>query len=202
MGGIDKNLCSECKRVSCLHPNICRNLNINHKAMNMLYKKALQIKGIKKIFIGSGIRYDMLLQNSKENEIYIENLILHHTSGRLKLAPEHTESHILNLMRKPDFAQFKKFLLLFQKIREKYNLKMQIVPYLMSSHPGCETKDMKALSKNLKDLNIHPEQVQDFTPTPSTLSTAFFYMALKKNKNAPYIATDEKEKQEQKGLFF
>jgi uncharacterized radical SAM protein YgiQ len=202
MGGIDKSLCSECKRVSCLHPSICKNLNTSHKAMNELYKKVLQIKGVKKIFIGSGVRYDMLLQNSKENEIYIENLILHHTSGRLKLAPEHTESHVLALMRKPDFAQFKKFLLLFQKICEKHNLKTQIMPYLMSSHPGCEIKDMKALSKTLKDLNIHPEQVQDFTPTPSTLSTAFFYMALKKNKNAPYVATDEKEKLEQKSLFF
>jgi uncharacterized radical SAM protein YgiQ len=203
MGGMDKNLCFKCKRVSCLFPKICQNLDTNHKAMNELYKKVLQVKGIKKVFIGSGIRHDMLLHlQDEENNIYIENLILHHTSGRLKLAPEHTESHILSLMRKPDFSVFKKFLLIFQKICEKHNLKTQIMPYLMSSHPGCETKDMKALSNILKDLKIHPEQVQDFTPTPFTFSTALFYLALTKNKNAPYVATDEREKREQKEMFF
>jgi radical SAM superfamily enzyme YgiQ (UPF0313 family) len=105
-------------------------------------------------------------------------------------------------MRKPSFAEYKKFLLLFQKLCEKHGLKTQIMPYLMSSHPGCEIKDMKALSKTLRDLRIYPEQVQDFTPSPSTFSTALFYLALKKNKNAPYVATDEKEKLEQKALFF
>jgi len=207
MGGLDKNLCSECKRTSCLFPKICKNLNTNHKAMNELYRKVLHVKGVKNVFVGSGVRYDMLLHSpneecKKENEIYMENLILHHTSGRLKLAPEHTENHVLAAMRKPDFADFKKILLIFQKICEKHGLKTQVVPYLMSSHPGCEIKDMENLSKTLKDLNIYPEQVQDFTPTPSTFSTALFYLALKKNKNAPYVATDEKEKLVQKGLFF
>jgi uncharacterized radical SAM protein YgiQ len=207
IGGIDKNMCSKCKRVSCLFPKICNNLDTNHKAMNELYKKVLRIEGVKKVFIGSGVRYDMLLhipneECKKGNDIYTENLILHHTSGRLKLAPEHTESHILELMRKPDFAEFKKFLLYFQKFCEKHNLKTQIMPYLMSSHPGCEIKDMKMLSKTFRDLNIYPEQVQDFTPTPYTLSTALFYIALKKNKNAPYVATDENEKRNQKELFF
>jgi uncharacterized radical SAM protein YgiQ len=203
MGGIEKNLCSKCKRTSCLFPKICQNLDTSHKAMNELYKKVLRVKGIKKVFIGSGVRYDMLLHlQNEENNVYIENLLLHHTSGRLKLAPEHTESHILSLMRKPDFSVFKKFLLIFQKICEKHNLKTQIMPYLMSSHPGCEMKDMKALSKALKDLKIYPEQVQDFTPTPFTFSTALFYLALTKNKNAPYVATDEKEKREQKDMFF
>jgi len=200
MGGIDKTQCSKCKRTGCLFPKICQNLDTNHKTMNDLYKKVLQIKGIKKVFIGSGIRYDLLLNSP--NEVYIENLILHHTSGRLKLAPEHTESHVLNLMRKPDFSVFKKFMLIFQKICEKHNLKTQIMPYLMSSHPGCEIKDMKALSRTLKDLKIYPEQVQDFTPTPFTLSTALFYLALTKNKGAPYVATDENEKREQKEMFF
>jgi uncharacterized radical SAM protein YgiQ len=171
--------------------------------MNELYKKVLQTKGVKKVFIGSGVRYDMLLHSlNEDNNIYIENLILHHTSGRLKLAPEHTESHVLEFMRKPDFSVFKKFLLIFQKLCEKHNLKTQIMPYLMSSHPGCEISDMKTLAKTLKDLKIYPEQVQDFTPTPSTLSTALFYLALKKNENAPYVATDEIEKREQKELFF
>jgi uncharacterized radical SAM protein YgiQ len=207
MGGIDKNLCSACKRVSCLFPKICGNLNTNHKAMNELYKRVLKAKGVKKVFIGSGVRYDMLLhapnaECKKENEIYIENLILRHASGRLKLAPEHTESHVLSIMRKPDFSEYKKFLLIFQKLCEKHGLKTQIMPYLMSSHPGCEMKDMAKLSKTLKDLKIHAEQVQDFTPAPSTFSAALFYLALKKNKNAPYAATDEKEKLEQKELFF
>jgi uncharacterized radical SAM protein YgiQ len=203
MGGMDKNLCFKCKKVSCLFPKICQNLDTNHKAMNELYKKVLQIKGIKKVFIGSGVRHDMLLHNPNEqNDIYTENLILNHTSGRLKLAPEHTENHVLKIMRKPDFAEYKKFMLVFQKLCEKHNLKTQIMPYLMSSHPGCETKDMKALSNVLKDLKIHPEQVQDFTPTPFTFSTALFYLALTKNKNAPYVATDEKEKREQKEMFF
>lgn len=168
--------------------------------MNKLYKRVLQIPGIKKMFIGSGIRLDLMLHAG--NSAYIENLILHHTSGRLKLAPEHTESHVLTLMRKPSFDIFKKFLHIFKKICEKHNLKTQIMPYLMSSHPGCEIKDMKALSKTMKALGIYPEQVQDFTPTPSTLSSALFYLALQKNKNAPYVATDEKEKLEQKSLFF
>ena len=200
MGGVDENLCSKCKRNSCLFPKICDNLNTNHKVMNELYAKVSQIK---KVFIGSGVRYDMLLHKPcKENDIYIENLILHHTSGRLKLAPEHTEEHVLNLMGKPSFDVFKKFLLIFQKICEKHNLKTQIMPYLMSSHPGCTMDDMKALAKKLKDLNIRPEQVQDFTPTPSTRSTDLFYLALKKDKNAPFVATDEKEKLEQKAKFF
>jgi len=203
MGGMDESLCSKCKRVSCLSPKICNNLNTNHKVMNNLYKKVLQIKGVKKVFIGSGVRYDMLLHSlNEDNSIYIENLILRHTSGRLKLAPEHTESHVLELMRKPGFSVFKKFMLIFQKLCEKHNLKTQIMPYLMSSHPGCKMSDMKALAKTLRDLNIYPEQVQDFTPTPSTYSTALFYLALKKNETAPYVATDESEKREQKELFF
>jgi radical SAM superfamily enzyme YgiQ (UPF0313 family) len=138
----------------------------------------------------------------KENAIYAENLILRHTSGRLKLAPEHTEARVLELMRKPGFDVYKKFLLIFQKICEKHGLKTQIMPYLMSSHPGCEMSDMEALAKTLRDLKIHPEQVQDFTPTPSTISTALFYLALKRNRNAPYVATDEKEKLKQKEMFF
>jgi len=203
MGGTNKDLCSNCKRNSCLFPKICDNLNTNHKVMNELYKSVLQVKGVKNVFIGSGVRYDMLLHKPcEENDIYIENLILRHTSGRLKLAPEHTESHVLKLMGKPSFDVYKKFLLIFQKICKKHNLKTQIMPYLMSSHPGCAMTDMKALAKTLKDLNIRPEQVQDFTPTPSTLSTALFYLALKKSKNAPFVATDEKEKLEQKGVFF
>ena len=200
MNGADKNQCSKCKRVSCLFPKVCRNLNTDHSVMNELYKKVLQIKGIKKVFIGSGIRYDMLLNSP--NEKYIENLILHHTSGRLKLAPEHTENHVLELMRKPSFEEYKKFLLIFQKICKKYNLKTQIMPYLMSSHPGCKISDMKALKTKLRDLKIYPEQVQDFTPTPSTMSTALFYLALKNSENIPYVATDEKEKQKQKEMFF
>jgi uncharacterized radical SAM protein YgiQ len=207
MGGMNKSLCSECKRVSCLFPKICNNMNTNHKVMNELYKKVLQIKGVKKLFIGSGVRYDMLLHTpseecKKENAIYTENLILRHTSGRLKLAPEHTESHVLELMRKPGFDVYKKFLLIFQKLCEKHNLKTQIMPYLMSSHPGCGMNDMKALANILKDLKIYPEQVQDFTPTPFTFSTALFYLALKKNKNAPFVATDKEEKLRQKEMFF
>ncbi|MDR0516835.1 MAG: YgiQ family radical SAM protein [Fibromonadaceae bacterium] len=207
INGANKNLCSNCKRVSCLFPKICNNLNTNHKVMNELYDSVLQIEGIKKVFIGSGVRYDMLLhapneELEKENEIYIQNLILRHTSGRLKLAPEHTESHVLELMRKANFEVYKKFLAIFQKICEKHGLKTQIMPYLMSSHPGCEVSDMKALAKKLRDLKIYPEQVQDFTPTPSTLSTALFYLALKSNRNAPYVATGEKEKLEQKNMFF
>ncbi len=206
MGGVDKNLCSECKRVSCLFPKICNNLNTNHEVMNELYKKVLQIEGVKKLFIGSGVRHDMLLHASneeckKENAIYTENLILRHTSGRLKLAPEHTENHVLELMRKPDFDIYKKFLLIFQNICKKHNLKTQIIPYLMSSHPGCEMSDMKALAITLKDLKIYPEQVQDFTPTPFTFSTALFYLALKKNKNTPFVATDKDEKQKQKEML-
>lgn len=205
--GINKKLCFVCKRVSCLFPKICSNLNTNHKVMNELYKKVLRVKGVKKLFIGSGIRFDMLLHNpneesKKENDIYIKNLILHHTSGRLKLAPEHTETNVLNIMRKPSFSEFKKFLFIFKELCEKHNLKTQVMLYLMSSHPGCTIEDMQALSKTIKGLNLFCEQVQDFTPTPFTLSSSLFYLALKNNKNVPYTATDEKEKRKQKELFF
>ncbi|GHV11796.1 UPF0313 protein [Fibrobacterales bacterium] len=207
MGGNNKLQCEKCNRPSCLFPKICDNLNTNHKIMNELYKKVAEINGVKKIFIGSGVRYDILLhapneEIKKENQIYTENLILHHTSGRLKLAPEHTENEVLKAMRKPPFEVYKNFLLLFQKICDKHNLKTKIVPYLISSHPNCTLQDMQNLTRTLRDLQIFPEQVQDFTPTPMTISTAFFYMSSRDKNFLPFTETDPKEKLKQKDAFF
>ncbi|OFY15661.1 MAG: YgiQ family radical SAM protein [Bacteroidetes bacterium GWF2_29_10] len=181
MGGIDKSKCKECKRSSCIFPGICKNLNIDHSKLINLYKKINSIKGIKKAFIGSGVRYDMLLSDDKEiirkNQLdkYTELLILDHVSGRLKVAPEHTERHILDLIRKPDFEKFIEFKTIFDNINKKYNLRQEIVPYIVSSLPDCKLEDMKTCSKKLQRLRIYPEQVQDFTPTPMTLSSVLYY---------------------------
>ena len=162
-------------------PEICSNLNTDHSALLDIYHAIDAMPDIKKTFIGSGIRYDMLLHKSSDKqtnqaaENYIEEVIVHHVSGRLKVAPEHTSDNVLRIMRKPSFNQFLQFKKIFDSIDKKYSLNQQLIPYFISSHPGCTLTDMAELAVTLKNLNIKPKQVQDFTPSPMTLATEIYY---------------------------
>jgi uncharacterized radical SAM protein YgiQ len=209
MGGRDKSLCEECSRFSCVFPKICINLRFDHFPLIDLYQKASQISAVKKITIGSGIRYDLLLTDNKILEEkyglqqYTKELICNHVSGRLKVAPEHTEEHVLRVMRKPSFELFVQFKRIFDDLNHKHNLRQQLIPYFISSHPGCSLKDMQNLSQKIKQMNIQPEQVQDFTPTPMTLASTIFYTGLD-----PYTqhkipcATHPSDKKRQNRYFF
>ena len=167
--------CRKCKRPSCIHPKVCPNLNTDHRPLLDIYHAVDALPGIKKSFIGSGVRYDLLLHESKDPAInraareYTRELIAKHVSGRLKVAPEHTSDSVLHIMRKPPFAQFYDFKKIFDKINNELNLRQQIIPYFISSHPGCTQEDMAELAVITKRLDFHLEQVQDFTPTPMTV---------------------------------
>ncbi|MDE7077900.1 MAG: YgiQ family radical SAM protein [Alistipes sp.] len=199
MGGRDRELCRRCRRPSCLHPAKCPNLNNDHRPLLELYAKIRAVKGIKKAFIGSGIRYDLF-----DTAPYLETVLKHHTSGRLKVAPEHTEDAVLKLMRKPPFALFERLNADFRRICRDEGLPYQLVPYFISSHPGCTERDMRALAeKVLGKLHFTLEQVQDLTPTPMTLSSVMFYTG-----ENPYthekvcVARSQEEKRRQKSYFF
>lgn len=208
MGGKDIEICKKCKRPSCLHPKICHNLNVDHSQLLDLYRSVDKYDKIKKSFIGSGVRYDLAMAPSdsaieKINREYIEELICKHVSGRLKVAPEHTSDKVLNLMRKPSFSLFKKFKTVFDNINRKYKLNQQLIPYFISSHPGCDLNDMAQLAADTKEMNYHLEQVQDFTPTPMTLASEIFYSGIHPYTGEEiYTATSEKEKLRQRRLFF
>ena len=199
MSGKNEELCKRCKRPSCLHPKLCPNMNNDHKPLLELYRKIREIKGIKKAFIGSGIRYDLF-----DDSPYFETVVKHHTSGRLKVAPEHTEDRVLSLMRKPSFSLFEDMNRRFQQICRREELKYQLIPYFISSHPGCTERDMQSLAdKVLGRLNFTLEQVQDLTPTPMTLSSVMFYMG--KNPytgESLYVARSQDDKRKQKSYFF
>ena len=181
MHGIDLERCQRCTRPSCLHPKPCSNLNTDHSALLDIYHAVDALPQVKKSFIGSGVRYDLSMHRTgnpaidKVNAQFNEELIRFHVSGRLKVAPEHTSDAVLNVMRKPSFALFEQFKQLFDRINLKYALRQQLIPYFISSHPACTEQDMAELAAITKDLNFHLEQVQDFTPTPMTISTEAFY---------------------------
>lgn len=181
MGGKNIDICKKCLRPSCLNPSVCPNLNTNHSSLLEIYNAVDTMPGIKKSTIGSGVRYDLAMHKTGDkstdsiNKKYIENLISKHVSGRLKVAPEHTEDHVLNVMRKPSFSLFREFTGIFNNVNKKYNLNQQLIPYFISSHPGCTETDMALLACETRDLNFHLEQVQDFTPTPMTVSTEIYY---------------------------
>ena len=199
MAGRDQELCAKCRRASCLHPKRCPNLNNDHRPLMALYEQIRAVKGVKKAFIGSGIRYDLFDQSP-----YLETVLKHHTSGRLKVAPEHTEEHVLNLMRKPPFALFEQLNHDFHTICRREGLPYQLIPYFISSHPGCMERDMKALSeKVLGKLHFSLEQVQDLTPTPMTLSSVMFYTGMNPYTKKPvFVARTQEEKRRQKSYFF
>jgi len=209
MSGKNKSICEKCKRPSCINPNICKNLNTDHRPLLDVYKAVDSQPGIKKSFIGSGVRYDLLLHRSDDENInkaakeYTRELICRHVSGRLKVAPEHTSDRVLKLMRKPPFSQFESFKKIFDDINTKENLRQQIIPYFISSHPGCKEEDMAELAVKTKNLNFHLEQVQDFTPTPMTVSTEAWYTGFDPYTLEPvFSAKTQREKLAQRQFFF
>lgn len=198
MGGRNKELCAKCVRPSCLFPKMCRNLDNDHSRLLDLYSKVRRRNGIKKAFIGSGIRYDLF-----DGGRYLREVIVHHTSGRLKVAPEHTEDSVLNLMRKPPFAMFEQLNRDFRRICNEENLRYQLIPYFISSHPGCTERDMMNLSKITRSLNFNLEQVQDLTPTPMTLSSVMFHTGVNPyDGKRVYVAKSQDDKRRQKSYFF
>jgi len=208
MKGRDMNLCQKCSRPSCIWPSVCNNLNTNHKELTELYRKVDRMEGIKKSFVGSGVRYDLLFPEwnkgaGRDEGEYLEELVTKHVSGRLKVAPEHTAPHVLSHMRKTSFELFKKLKKRFDIIRDKNGLKYEIIPYFISSHPGCSDADMKELAAEVKALGIKPEQVQDFTPTPMTLSTTMYYTGFDPfSGKKVYVARSSEDKKRQKEFFF
>ena len=209
MHGKNLKLCHACKRPSCIHPQICKNLDTDHSKLLDLYRSADRIKGVKKTFIGSGVRYDLILHKadgvniSRSNMEYAEELIEKHVSGRLKVAPEHTSDKVLYLMRKPSFKLFYDFKRIFDRVNSEKNLREQIIPYFISSHPGCGEEDMAELAVLTKDLNFKLEQVQDFTPTPMTVSTEMWYTGFNPyTLEKVFSAKTPKDKLAQRQFFF
>ena len=209
MSGKNLDLCHKCIRPSCLHPSPCPNLNNDHKQLLDIYHAVDAMAAIKKSFIGSGVRYDLSMHQNQNPEInktnkrYNEELIRNHVSGRLKVAPEHTSDSVLKLMRKPSFSLFEKFKNIFDELNEHENLNQQLIPYFISSHPGCHETDMAELAIKTKNLNFHLEQVQDFTPTPMTVATEMYYTGLNPYTLEPvYTATTPEEKLAQRKYFF
>lgn len=205
MNGFDKNICLKCSKPSCIFPDICNNLNADHSLLTQLYEKAEKIKGIKKIFIGSGIRYDMLIgkARTKSNTEYLNRIVKKHVSGRLKVAPEHTSDNVLKIMRKPSFKLFEEFKELFDIISKNEGFKQQLIPYFISSHPASNIEDMADIAIQTKKLGYKLEQIQDFTPTPMTLSTVVYYSGYNPyTLEEIYTAKSKNEKLEQRIFFF
>lgn len=201
MGGKDLSLCALCAKPSCLFPSVCKNLNNDHTNILNLYRKVLARRDIKHAYIGSGIRYDLIDENHRKE--YLTQVIKYHTSGRLKVAPEHTSDKVLHCMRKPSFTLFERLNKDFNEICAKEGLRYQLIPYFISSHPFCAEGDMKELWNRVKGLNIHIEQVQDFTPTPMTLSTAMFYTGMDPySGDKVFVERDIERKKRQKEYFF
>ena len=209
MGGKDKALCARCKRPSCIHPKVCPNLNTDHRPLLEIYRAVDALPEIKKSFIGSGVRYDLLLHRSDDEAVnraakeYTHELIANHVSGRLKVAPEHTSDKVLHVMRKPSFEQFEQFKRIFDRINREENLRQQIIPYFISSHPGCTAEDMAELAVLTKRMDFHLEQVQDFTPTPMTVSTEAWHTGFHPYTLQPiFSAKSQRDKLAQRQFFF
>ena len=209
MRGKDLSICQKCKKPSCLAPSVCPNLNADHRPLLEIYKAVDALPEVKKSFIGSGVRYDLILNEGKDGEFketnmrYAEELIRNHVSGRLKVAPEHTSDEVLKIMRKPSFKQFHQFKAMFDQINRKYGLKQQIIPYFISSHPGSTEIEMAELAAETKSLDFKLEQVQDFTPTPMTVSTEIYYSGYHPYTLEPcFCAHSPEEKLRQRAYFF
>ena len=209
MGGFDREICRKCLRPSCLHPKPCANLNSDHRPLLDVYHAVDALPGVKKSFIGSGVRYDLSMHRTGRKEIddasrrYNEELIASHVSGRLKVAPEHTEDCVLNVMRKPSFDLFHQFKKVFDDVNRRHNLRQQLIPYLISSHPGCREIDMAELAVKTRRLDFHLEQVQDFTPTPMTVATEIYYTGYHPyTLEKVYTPVTPEEKLAQRQYFF
>ena len=229
MGGKDKKLCERCKRPSCIHPAVCKNLCTDHRPLIDLYRAVDAVPGVKHSYIGSGVRYDLILAdktaaagNSSGRPAaapsgrsvsgapsvttgmeYARELISRHVSGRLKVAPEHTSDRVLQLMRKPPFSQFEDFKRLFDRLNREAGLHQQLIPYFISSHPGCTAEDMAMLAVATRRMNFQLEQVQDFTPTPMTVSTETWYTGVHPYTMKPvFSARSQRDKLDQRRFFF
>lgn len=209
MKGKDQSICAKCKKPSCISPAICKNLNADHTPLLDIYKAVDSMPQIKRSFIGSGVRYDLLLHRyddeivNKSAQSYTEELIARHVSGRLKVAPEHTEDNVLKMMRKPSFDQFGQFKKIFDRINKQQGLNQQLIPYFISSHPGCTEEDMAKLAIETKKLHFQLEQVQDFTPTPMTLATEIYYTGYHPyTLEKVYTARTKEQKLAQRQFFF
>ena len=204
MKGKEISICEKCKRPSCIYPSICKNLNNSHENLVNLYRSVRRNPKIKKAFIGSGIRYDLFLNQGTDPESnYLDELIHYHISGRMKVAPEHTSDVVLQNMRKPSFSLFKKLKQKFEEINSKYSLNQQLIPYFISSHPGSTEADMQDLANETKKLNFKLEQVQDFTPTPMTLASTIYYTGIDPYTNKiVYVAKTPEQKLKQRNHFF
>lgn len=207
MRGRDSELCAKCRRKSCLFPSPCRNMDRSHARLLKLYKRIGDVKGIRHAYVGSGIRYDLFLDEKgfvdESSYPYLKELVLEHTSGRLKVAPEHTEDSVLKLMAKPSFRLFERLRVEFDNIVASSGRKCELVPYFISSHPGCGMREMQRLSRHPALRGIYMDQVQDFTPTPMTTSSVMFYTGLDpKNLEKVFVERDPERKKEQKSFFF
>lgn len=209
MGGHDKELCAKCSRPSCLHPKPCPNLDNDHTHLNDIYRAVDKLPGVKKSFVGSGVRYDLAMAPTRKGETeganreYLRELVANHVSGRLKVAPEHTADEVLDIMRKPSFGQFREFKKIFERVNRETGLRQQLVPYFISSHPGCREEHMAELAVITKDLDFRLEQVQDFTPTPMTVATEIYYSGYHPyTGERVYTAKTEKQKLAQRQFFF
>lgn len=209
MKGKDGSICQKCKRPSCIFPSVCKNLDTNHRPLLDLYRKVESNPAVNKISIGSGIRYDLVLHETnnpkinKTNLQYLRKVVKHYVSGRLKVAPEHSSDEVLKFMRKPPFRQFEELNRIFKQINREEKLNQQLVPYFISSHPGCKAEDMADLAIKTKNMNFRLEQVQDFTPTPMTLSTVIYYSGYNPYTMEPvYTARNKSAKEQQRQFFF
>lgn len=208
MKGKDESICERCSSPSCIHPVICNNLDTSHSSMTELYRKVDAHPKVKKAFIGSGIRYDLLVDDFNKNnedgnhDEYIEQVVTRHVSGRLKVAPEHTSDATLRVMRKPSFRYFHKFKEKYDEISAKNGLSQQLIPYFISSHPGCEEQDMANLAAETKDMGFRLEQVQDFTPTPMTVATVIYYSGVHPYTLKPVFTPKTKEEKQNQHRFF
>lgn len=209
MKGIDQSICAKCKRPSCVHPTICKNLNSDHTAILDIYRSARKHPKVKKAFVGSGIRYDLMLhrsgnkKNDRAAEEYTNELIVNHVSGRLKVAPEHTADEVLNVMRKPSFKLFHQFNRTFEKVNKENGLNQQLIPYFISSHPNCTELSMAELAVETKPMGFKLEQVQDFTPSPMTLATEIYYTGYHPyTLEKMYTAHTKDQKLAQRQFFF
>lgn len=209
MKGKDQRICAKCKKPSCISPVVCKNLNADHTPLLEIYKEVDSLPEIKRSFIGSGVRYDLLLHRYDDEQLnqsaqaYTEELIARHVSGRLKVAPEHTEDRVLKMMRKPSFELFGQFKKIFDRINQKQGLNQQLIPYFISSHPGCTEVDMASLAVQTKQLHFQLEQIQDFTPTPMTLATEMYYTGFHPyTLEKVYTARTKEQKLAQRLFFF
>lgn len=208
-GGKNQELCRKCMRPSCLHPKVCPNLNTDHSPLLHLYRAVDRMPEVKKAFVGSGVRYDLAMHptgnasTDNVNREYLSQLIARHVSGRLKVAPEHTSDSVLSIMRKPSFKLFEEFKQIFDRVNKKNGLNQQLIPYFISSHPGCTEADMAELAVKTKSLDFKLEQVQDFTPTPMTLATEMFYAGINPfSGDKIYSAKTPADKERQRQFFF